>query len=216
MATTKTLAQVVQEICDRLNDSDRIKYADSTTYLGRASVRFFDAIETILEKPKSFGMKPHDYRGLYIDSEIVIGQGVTEDGTILLSDLDNYSDLIEIYTNSDSDNDQLPFRVVKINSKYPDYAQYTEPYSMFYTPKVDSSADRGYYTTDTAIQFYPKEGTGNQEYYVTVKYVKEINPDDYDKTTEFYAGASGGLFSLRFIKKATDIATALLLEERNV
>lgn len=218
MATTRKLSAIVTEICTRLNDADIVKYADSTTYIGRASVYFNRAVRDILESPKLYRIDDFDFRGVLELEEIAVGAGTEDDGIINFSDLNHdIKEIRDIYTNSDSSNDQLPYNTVRINETYPEYAENIESKEHYFAdPIINTSLDRGWYVKGTTIQFYPKSGTGDQEYYVTVEYVKETSPDDYDKDTEFYVGATGGLFTLKFIDKAIDLAVAKLLAERNV
>ena len=216
MATTRLLSEIVTEICTRLNDTDLVKYADSTTYLGRASNYFFSTIRQILDDPRSYGMKELDYRGVLEREEVVIG-GATETGLILYSALTAIpSKVIDVYTNSDSSNDQLGFNIVSINEEYPEFAENVEQYSNFYCPTVNTDLDVGWYEVETGIQFYPKDGTGKGVSYVTVKYIPDASPDDYTKDTEFYIGGTNGLYTLKFIDKAIDIVTLKLLNERNI
>jgi len=217
MATTRLLSVIVTEICTRLNDSSLVKYADSTTYLGRASNYFFITIREMLENPRSYGMKELDYRGVLEREEVVVG-GVTETGIILYSDLTAIpSKVIDLYTNSDSANDQLGFNIVKINDEYPAFLENIDVKNVnFYDPKIDSDVDRGWYEIETGIQLYPKASTGLGVNYVTVKYIPDASPDDYTKDTEFYIGGTAGLYTLKFIDKAIDITTNKLLMERNI
>lgn len=218
--TLSTGAEIVKEICNQVGDPNLTKYADSTSYEGRAFTLFLRAIRDILKKPKIYDLTKHDYRGMFIREELAIGDSIAgdENGQILFS---NFSlmpkEIIDINVNSDSSNDQLPYNIKKINSEYPQYAEHEENKdNYFYTPLIDTDADRGWYEDDTLIQFYPVEGTGTGEYYVTVEYVGETDPDSYDKDTAFYIGDTNGLFTEAFIDKAIDITVNKILSEREI
>jgi hypothetical protein len=215
--TTRLLSEIVTEICTRLNDTQLVKYADSTTYLGRAADYFFSTVRQMLDDPRSYGMKELDYRGVLEREEVVIGTVSAENGLILYSALTAIpSKVIDIYTNSDSSNDQLGYNIVSINEEYPEFAENVETYSNFYCPTVNTDLDVGWYLVETGIQFYPKGSTGKGANYVTVKYIPDASPDDYTKDTEFYIGGTNGLYTLKFIDKAISIVTAKLLAERNI
>lgn len=218
MATTRKLSEIVTEICTRLNDPDLVKYANSSTYIGRASAYFFLVIREMLDNPRRYGLKEIDYRGAIQREEVAIGDASTENGLTLFSSLSGNPEIVlDVYTNPDSSNTQLPYNIVTINEEYPSFAVNVESKNLnFYTPKVDVYTDRGWYLVETGIQLYPKEGTGTQSYYFTVKYIDKLDFGSYDKDTEFYVGATDGLFSLRFIDKAIDLTVARLLQERNI
>jgi len=216
--TTRLLSTIVTEICTRLNDVDLVKYADSTTYLGRAANYFFSTVREMLDNPRKYGMTELDYRGVLEREEMAIGGAASENGLILYSDLTAIpAKIIDVYVNEDSSNTQLPFNVVEINEQYPEFAANIDIYNTnFYCPTIDENYDTGWYRVATGIQFYPKEGTGKQTYYVTVKYIPEASPDDYTKDTEFYIGGTDGLYTLKFIDKAIEIVVLKLIAERNI
>jgi len=199
--TSITLADVITEICTQLNDPNEVRYAD------RASALFLRNASRMLNNPKRYRLKPLDYRGAIINEEIVI-----DSGEIAFGDLTNdVAEVKDVYTNSESDNDQLQYGLVEVNEKYPDYAEKAD-HSYFYSPEVDISFQRGWYIKDgDTIQFYPEESTDG--YYVTVKYLSDIAIDDYTVSTELYSGNSGA-FSYNFINIATDLTVSQLREER--
>ena len=214
-------SEIVQEICTQVGDSNLTKYADSTTYFGRAYTLFLRSVRDMLETPKRYNLTEDDYRGMIYSQEVVVGGVGDENGQIPYASLTKFpKDIINIFTNPDSDNDQLPYILKEINADYPQYAEGEEAKdNYFYSPIIYANDERGWYKRQavaSVIQFYPVSGTGEQTYYVTVKYVAEMTPASYDKDTVFYIGGTAGLFSLRFIDLAISMAVNKILAEREI
>ena len=91
--------------------------------------------------------------------------------------------MIAPFTDSDSDNDHLPYNIVKIPPNYPQHYLYGENDNLFGTTMINTDEDRGYYVEGFKLHFFPASGTGEQEYYVTLKYLKFLDIDNYDKDT---------------------------------
>jgi len=220
MATTSyKISDAVTEICKRMNDPNLTKYAVSD-YTGRALDKFYEAIEEMIDNNTRYSLNPYrDYPGLIGSEEVKIGGASDENGEYDLSELTNYQELLrDPYVNPDSDNDQLPYTIKKISKYYPEYYTHNENSSdVFFTPIIDTDTERGYYEDGFKLYFFPKSGTGEQDYYVTLEYLKFLDIDNYDKDTEllYTLEEKGGLFSWKFIRKAERMATDLLLEERN-
>jgi hypothetical protein len=203
MATSRPISSVVDEICTRLNDPDKIRYGE------RARTVFLRELRRIITDNKRYKLQQRDFRGLIRTETTKI-----DDGIILFDSLSRTVDkIIDVFTNSDDTLSQLPFGLVLINEKYPeDHEKMLHNY--FYSPQVETSYQRGWYITEEdKIVFYPKDETDG--YYVIVKYLSELSIDDYITTTELYIG-NGGEFSNKAIDIATDLAVLSINEERNI
>ena len=203
MATSRLLSSIVSEISIELNDPSQVKYGT------RAKAVFLRMIRLIMENPIRYRMRTSDYRGLIIEEEKIIASG-----TILFSEFANtVNEIISIRTDSDSATDQLPFELIKINSGYPNFEDYSAK-NHFYTPKVDSSYQAGWYINNgIEIKFYPVDI--GDDYYVTTKYLSELDTDEFELTTEMYIGGTSGKFSNKFIDTAIDLTVNKIRSERN-
>ena len=216
-----SIKSAVIKILRKVADPNGETYCNDidTSYDGLAKDSFWESVFEIMQVMYSKPIKDEEktnetinIRSMFTNDDIIglittsENQAIAATGKIALTSLTNYYKFIDIYSNPDGTT-PLPLCTKKIDVEY------------FQGVKGADFVDEDtilYYNTGNSLTLFPKTQIANIETYkVDIIYVKQPNPTDWEGAVNDDADLCG-LFSLPFIFKAIDMASAKINKEKEV